>query len=403
MTLAAETETTPSPTPAPAEPVTDTARLARAALTRLFEPDDVALRLLLETYQDPATVWAALLDDSAPLPDRVPSSWRLAARAQQTQHPAERDLAEAERRGGRFVVPGDAEWPEHRLAPLAFGPPSEPHVPLGLYLRGPLDLTEATERAIAIVGTRSSTDYGQTVASDFASELADHGWTIVSGAAYGIDGAAHRGALAVGGATIAVIATGFDILYPAGNRGLLDRIAADGLIVTEKPPSVGAARLRFLSRNRIIAALADATVAIEMDVRSGARNTLRHARRLRRPVMAVPGPVDSHGSAGCHVEIRRGDAVMVTSAPEVAEIAGRIGDDLAGEPVVPATPRDLLPLEALQLLDAFPARQGATAAALAEDSRLTDDDVERLLAGLTEAGFVEPAADGHRLTDLGRA
>jgi DNA processing protein len=333
----------------------------------------------------------------------VGERWRTGARTQHKEQPAARDLAAAARLGGRFVVPSDAEWPHDRLDALALGPAREPHVPLGLYCRGPLSLLESTRRAIAIVGTRSSTDYGGTVASDFATSLADHDWTIVSGAAYGIDGAAHKGALAVGGSTIAVVATGFDVTYPAGHKELFDRLVEQGLIVSEKPPGTGATRLRFLNRNRIIAALADATVVIEMDVRSGARNTLKHARRLRRPVMAVPGPVDSHASLGCHLEIRRGDAVMVTSPAEVAEVAGRIGDDLAAEPVVPPDPRDLLPTEALQLLDAFPSQRSADVVTLVEGSRLPREDVERLLPALAQAGFVERASGGHRLTEQGRA
>jgi DNA processing protein len=403
MTLATAPMTDQEPPPSAAEPASEADRLARAALARLFEADDMAMGRLLDAYGSASATWAALLDTSSPLPPKVTESWRTAARVQQKEHPPERDLDAARRVGGRFVVPGDAEWPDDRLAPLALGAPSEPHVPIGLYLRGPLNLFEATRRAIAIVGTRASTDYGETVACDFATSLADHDWTIVSGLAYGVDGAAHKGAFAVGGSTIAVVATGFDVTYPAGHKHLLDRLVSDGLIVTEKPPGTGATRLRFLNRNRVIAALADATVVVEMDVRSGARNTLKHARRLRRPVMAVPGPIDSPTSLGCHLEIRRGDAVMVTSASEVAEVAGRIGEDLAAEPVVPPDPRDLLPTQALQLLDAFPAQRSADLDALVEASRLPREEVERLLPPLTQAGFVEPASGGHRLTEQGRA
>ena len=160
------------------------------------------------------------------------------------------------------------------------------------------------------------------------------GATVVSGAAIGIDGAAHRGALAVDGATVAVLACGVDRVYPAAHATLLERIAATGLVVSEYPPGSVPARHRFLVRNRLIAALGAGTVVVEAALRSGAQRTAADTEALGRLVMAVPGPVTSGPSAGCHQLIRDG-ALLVTSADDVLEAVGRLGVDLAPEPDLP--------------------------------------------------------------------
>src|SRR5262249_3667012 len=161
-------------------------------------------------------------------------------------------------------------------------------------------LAEACERAVAIVGSRASTSYGDHIATDLAYSLAEQGWTIVSGGAYGIDTAAHRGALAAHGCTIAVLACGIDRPYPTPNASLFDRIGENGLLFSEWPPGPDPHRHRFLIRNRVIAAAGRGTVMVEAGRRSGARFTLARAHRLNRVCVAVPGPVTSAMSVGCH-------------------------------------------------------------------------------------------------------
>jgi DNA processing protein len=155
------------------------------------------------------------------------------------------------------------------------------------------------------------------VATEIAADLASRGWAIVSGAAYGIDAAAHVGALAVHGVTIAVLASGPDIPYPREHRSLLADITAHGAVISEYPPGSRPTRLRFLARNRIIAALGCATIVVEAAPSSGSMNTARYATQLARPLMAVPGPVTSALSAGCHELISRHDAACVTSAADI--------------------------------------------------------------------------------------
>ena len=176
------------------------------------------------------------------------------------------------------------------------------------------------------------------MAGEIAADLAEQGWVIISGGAYGIDAAAHRGALAARAATIAVLACGLDQPYPAGHAGLFADIAGDGLVVSEWPPGRRPARLRFLVRNRTIAAMTCGTVIVEAGERSGALNTARHAAELGRPLMAVPGPVTSAQSAGCHRIIREWGATCVTCAADIIELLSPLGtaDPAPPVPAVPA-------------------------------------------------------------------
>jgi DNA processing protein len=227
-----------------------------------------------------------------------------------------RVLDRADRLDARVVVPGDAEWPTG-LDDLGGS------APLCLWVRGPVDLAAAVRRSVALVGARAATAYGEHVAADLAAGLAEAGCTVVSGGAYGIDVAAHRGALAVGGPTIALLAGGVDRTYPAGNHTLLESLAREhGAVVAECPPGTAPVRARFLLRNRLIAALSGATVVVEAAWRSGALSTATHAAALLRPLGAVPGPVTSMASAGCHRLIRDGAAVCVTGTPDVLELVG---------------------------------------------------------------------------------
>jgi DNA processing protein len=303
---------------------------------------------------------------------------------------AAEDLELVARRGGRLVTPDDEEWP--LLAFAAFDGAEaarkpDCRAPLVLWAVGPARLDETAERAAAIVGTRAATAYGELVAADLAAGLVERDVAVVSGGAYGIDGAAHRAALAADGTTVAVLAGGIDICYPAGHSALLHRIGGHGLLVTEYPPGVRPVRHRFLTRNRLVAALAGATVVVEAGLRSGAANTAAWARALGRPVAAVPGPVTSAASAGCHV-LLRGGAELVTRADEVIELAGRMGE-LAADPPRPATPLDGLGPAERQVYEALPGRGVATVDQVAVASGLAPAQVFGPLAMLEVAGLVE--------------
>ncbi|WP_245664801.1 DNA-processing protein DprA [Nocardia grenadensis] len=255
----------------------------------------------------------------------LPPVLRAATERRRELDTAARDLEIIRDSGGRLVTPDDAEWPAWRmlgLSQLTPGRDPDGAVPLVFWVRGSRDLGELTERAVAVVGARCSTGYGDRVTGEIAGELAARGWTVVSGAAFGIDGTAHRAALAVGGATIAVLACGADRPYPAQHDRLIARIAETGLVVSEYPPGTVARKHHFLARNRLIAALADGVLVVEAGLRSGARNTVKWARRIGRPALAVPGSVASAASVGCHRMIRDGEATLVTDPEEVlAEIA----------------------------------------------------------------------------------
>ena len=200
--------------------------------------------------------------------------------------------------------------------------------PLGSGSGAPSTCASLTGRSVAVVGSRASTAYGEHVAADLAADLAGHGWTVVSGGAYGIDGAAHRAALAVGGLTVAVLANGVDGAYPRGHTALLARIASEGLVVSELSPGEQPTRSRFIERNRVIAALAVGTVAVEMALRSGASATVDRAHDLGRVYMAVPGPVTSPTSAGCHHWIAVKGAELVTCAADVLTLVAPLGEAL---------------------------------------------------------------------------
>jgi DNA protecting protein DprA len=169
------------------------------------------------------------------------------------------------------------------------------------------------------VGTRNPTPYGIRNAGDFASGFVDREWAITSGGAYGIDSAAHKGALYAEGITIAVVAAGIDINYPAGNTRLFAEIAESGAVVSEVMPGTRAYPVRFLTRNRIIAALSTATLVVEAAFRSGSLRTARDASELMRPVMAIPGPINSPTSEGCHRLIGERAAEIVTSVTDAVE------------------------------------------------------------------------------------
>jgi DNA processing protein len=217
--------------------------------------------------------------------------------------------------------------------------------------------------------------------------VAERGVAVVSGGAYGIDGAAHRAALDCEGVTVAVLAGGLDVPYPSGHSALLHRIGQHGLLFTEYPPGIRPARYRFLTRNRLVAAVTGASVVVEAGLRSGAANTAAWARALGRVVAAVPGPVTSSASAGCHALLRNG-AELVTRAEDIVELVGHIGE-LAPEEPRPSTPLDGLSEAECRVYEALPGRGAATIDEIAIASGLASEHVLGPLAMLELAGLAE--------------
>lgn len=352
--------------------------VARATWSRLAEPGDVMTQVVLRTVGTVESLeWLRTASDVPPaLIERV-ARWRQRLELVDIS----RELKVARHVGAHIVIPGDREWPT-ALDDLG------DEAPVALWVRGeipPLD------RAVALVGARAATRYGERVAADFAVGSIDRGIAVVSGGAYGIDAAAHRGALSgecADGATVAVLAGGVDRLYPAGNETLLHRIIQTGAVISELPPAAAPTRHRFLARNRLIAAMANATVVVEASFRSGARSTANHASRLLRPVGAVPGPVTSAQSAGCHAMMREGQATPVTTPDELAELIDSAGATPIAEPLVASGPLDDLPEDQARVFDALPARAAATIPSIASAAGLTESEVRGALGLLELAGKV---------------
>jgi DNA processing protein len=303
-----------------------------------------------------------------------------------------RGLGQAARVGARLILPADAEWSEG-VRDL------DAHAPLTLWVRGRVDaLAEAP--SIALVGARAATHYGEHVAIEAAAGLVDRGFAVVSGGAYGIDGTAHRSALASGGTTVAFLAGGVDRFYPAGHEALLNRIAETGAVVSEMPCGAAPTRWRFLQRNRLIAAAAQATVVLEAGMRSGSLNTAGHAAALGRPLGAVPGPVTSPASAGCHRLLREFDAVCVTDAAQMAELVGDAGAGDGSNGARERPPRvddralDGLTSDERRVLDALGVRRARTVVELAQRAGLGTSAVLGALGALDATGLVRQVADG---------
>jgi DNA processing protein len=387
-------------------------KLARAALTYLAEPADPALGALLAICE-PAEVLAAIKADMLPgtgpgcgdtpasrtALERALGRWRVRLPGL----PDEEGIAGACGDDIRLIGPGDAEWPGalDQLGPAR---------PYALWVCGNADLRFTCSRSVSMVGSRAATGYGGHVAGEIAADLGERGWAIISGGAYGIDAAAHRGALAAEAVTIAVLACGVDYPYPSGHANLFAAIAAQGLVVSEWPPGRHPGRMRFLVRNRVIAALGCGTVIVEAGERSGALNTARHAANLGKPLMAVPGPVTSAQSAGCHRIIREWGASCVTRAADIIELLSPLSvpDALApgGAPepaYMPGTDpgsalsRDDLDADSARVLDALPARGGAGTSTIAVDAGVDLDTVLRCLGRLAGYGFIERCDRGWRL------
>ena len=309
-----------------------------------------------------------------------------------------RSLESAARCGARMVVPGDAYWPAGMSA-LGDSPP------VMLWARGDLELLRRP--AVAIVGARAATGYGEHVAMEFAAGLCARDVVVVSGGAYGIDGMAHRAALASGGATIAVLAGGIDRLYPSGHEALLTRVAEQGLLLSEVPCGTPPTKWRFLQRNRLIAALSAATVVVEAGRRSGSLNTAGHALEMGLPVGVVPGPITSAASAGCHATLRTHPVACVTSVAEIMQLAFEadgvlsIPDALTNkkeneEKAEEETPPPLQTTEPLQVrvIDALRPRRGQSPAELARAVGEGSDRIRAVLGMLDLDGRAALGADG---------
>ncbi|BBZ05091.1 putative DNA processing protein DprA [Mycolicibacterium chitae] len=358
-------------------------RRAWAYLSRVVEPPCPPLDALVA---ERGPVEAAALVRRGEVPDKL----RELTAARRELDCTAADLELLDRRGGRLITADDDEWPQ--LVFTVFGADAmrdRPRggAPLVLWALGPGRLDDIAWRSAAIVGTRAATAYGEHVAADLATGLVEHEVAVVSGGAYGIDGAAHRAALAGAGTTVAVLAGGIDVFYPAGHSALLHRIATSGLLLTEYPPGVRPARHRFLTRNRLVAAVSGSTVVVEAGLRSGAANTAAWAAAMGRVVCAVPGPVTSGASAGCHQLLRRG-AELVTRPQEIVEIVGRMGE-LAEDPQHPVSPLDGLTEVERTVFEALPGRGGATVEQIAVAAALPAQQILAPLTTLEIAGLIE--------------
>lgn len=291
------------------------ARTARMVLSILAEPDDAVTGRLLTRLGGVKAVELLDRDGKVPGMGRVDAQvWRDRLTTAARPDELAGRLRQAEASGIGAVIPGDRDWPTS-LTDLG---DREPFV---LWTRGAASLlSRPLADLLTINGSRAATSYGEHVADEFAMDLARDGRVVVSGGAYGIEGAAHRAALASGGDTIAVLAGGVDRPYPAGHRDLLDQIVGAGLLVSETPPGSTPTRHRFLARARLLAALSNTTIVVEAGARSGALHTAWQAHDLGRNVGAVPGPVTSATSAGPHQLIGEHQARIVTSAGQITNM-----------------------------------------------------------------------------------
>lgn len=375
-------------------------RTARMVWSRLTEPDDEQAASLLARK---GAVGA--LRDLLQAPGELAGGARWSTRLSTVD--VGRDLELLARYQARVLIPGDEEWPTG-IDGL------ELRRPICLWVRGPVRLgrsgstpgsTQGSRprgtpggtlgNAVAVVGARACTWYGERMAADLAAGCAELGFPVISGAAYGIDAAAHRGALAAGGVTIAVLACGVERAYPRGHDQLLERIAQEGAVVSEVPPGSAPTRWRFVKRNRLIAAMASATVVVEAGIRSGASITAREAANLGRHVGAVPGPVTSASSAGAHELLRQG-AVCITGARDVAELLAPMGEQLALPVRGEERPHDGLSEPDARVYEALPLRRGAPLESIAAVAGLDDATVAAGLGRLELLGLARHDPAGWR-------
>ncbi|MFC3382287.1 DNA-processing protein DprA [Couchioplanes azureus] len=385
----------------------DSDRLARVALTWLAEPGNRIVWQLVQAHGAEETLQRLIGGD---IPE---AALRTAVATRSTSadpwRVAEVALRRAQRLGARVVVPSDDEWPAgvQSLATLELDAGGrinrDVKPPLCLWVRGARPLSDALERSVAVVGARAATPYGLRVTADLAYGLAEQGWTVVSGGAFGIDAAAHRATLAAGGFTVAVLACGVDRPYPVGNTALFEQVAESGLVMSEWPPGAEPLRHRFLIRNRVIAAATTGTVVVEAAARSGAVQTMSRVVALNRRAMVVPGPVTSAMSVGCHELLRRyPQARVVTGVAHVLDEVGRIGEYLAEPARGGDHARDGLDEESALVLEAVPRRGIAGPEELAARAGLGLRTVLRRLSLLEIKGLVVRREGGIALAALAR-
>ncbi|MGO1948842.1 MAG: DNA-processing protein DprA [Mycobacteriaceae bacterium] len=343
----------------------------------------------------------------------LPGALRSVSATRSGADPGE-DARWAGRAGWRLITPDDAEWPRERLDDAFNANDHDTAVdgirgqaarPFALWARGTAQLGPATERSVAMVGTRSATTYGNTTTFGMAGDLAAAGYTVVSGGAVGIDTAAHRGALSVGGTTVVVLANGPGHIYPKANGSLFDTVAQHGLVVTEYPPLQRPARHRFLTRNRLVAALTQGTVLMAAGYRSGAVNTANWADQMVTPVMVLPGPVNSADYVGCHKRIRDGGGILVTRAMDVREVVEPLGAvdadrqlslEFAPTDVQQLTQQQLRVYDSCGIASDTSGRPGD----IAVDGSLDMRDVVRVIGELEDLGLV--VRDGSRWIKIRR-
>jgi len=287
-------------------------------------------------------------------------------------------ISEMTLHNGFFIYESSFEWPK-ALADLG------DFAPRGLWVRGSRQAIESLDKSVSIVGSRMATSYGQFVTTDLVSELVSHKFTIVSGGAYGIDAMAHRSALAVGLPTIAVMAGGLDRLYPSGNAELFKQIEREGALISEMPPGAEPTKWRFLQRNRLIAALGAATVVVEANPRSGAVSTANRALEIGRPLGAVPGPINSAGSDGCHRLIRETEAQLISSGQDLLELLGQQQGFNLDSPGLGALETRVLDVIGFGT---------AGMEQIRSEAGLTREEARTGLSGLVLLGIVEQNAEG---------
>lgn len=358
--------------------------MARAAWSVLVEPGDGVAGALIAAHGARDALEIALGDARLLNPGVVDPTTFAEAQARWRPRASSQSVLDAlqscQELGGRLLLPGDDRWPAG-LDDLGA------HAPLALWVRGD-EAVLGRDEVVSIVGARAATSYGESVATELAGDLASSGVVVVSGGAYGIDGAAHRAALGVRGTTMAYLAGGVDRAYPMGHQQLFDRIRADGLVLSEVPCGGAPTKWRFLQRNRLIAAAGLATVVVEAGWRSGSLNTAGHAAALGRPIGVVPGPISSSTSAGCHRLLREYDAICVTSAQEVRELWDhRVREHASSSAMNP---------EQIRLLDALSARTPRTAPELARRCGLSIARVQSLLGLLALEGIAGQSTAGWR-------
>lgn len=366
----------------------DVDRLARVTLSCGVEPGDGVTASLVRQLGAPRALERQLV----PKPDGC-----LAERLAEVD--PVRQLEQAGKCGIRFVVPGDEEWPPGiDDLDLALGDDTFGGAPPGLWVKGPMPLTELAA-SVAVVGSRAASVYGVEMTRAVVDRLALDRVPVVSGGALGIDFTAHDAALRAGGATVAVLACGVDRIYPAANRALLKHLATEFAVVSEQPPGSAPTRPRFLARNRLIAALTRGTVVTEAALRSGALNTAGWAEALGRHVLAVPGPVTSYTSQGVHQLLRDGRAVVVTDGAQVMEAIGAAGDHLLDVPRGEVRPRDSLSPRETRVLEQVPVGVPAAVDSIARLSSLHVRETDAALRRLEAKGHVRVQEGGWRLAE----